>query len=97
MSKIAPTLQWWFQAKPAGPTPLAKEVEACRAELRALLAVARAAKRERRAVLEVARYGRNTHQGELDGDWIGRMLENSDERLACALHRLDKVSGRKAP
>lgn len=68
--------------------------EAMRAELRALLAVARAAIRERDSVLEVARYGRNTHQDELDGNWIGRMLEDSDERLACALLRLSRA-GRK--
>jgi hypothetical protein len=68
------------------------------AELRAMTNALRVAARERRAVLEVARYGRTCHQGEIDGDWIGRMLEDSDERLACALLRLERLSrgGRKA-
>lgn len=67
---------------------------AMKREYSALLAVARAAERESLAVRAVAREARNTHPGELDGDRIGRLLEDSDARMARALSRL-RAAGKR--
>ena len=101
-AKVAPwetltrVLEWYASVNGGNFAPKTASFQA-RRELRALLAVVRVAKRERIAVLEVARYGRTCHQGEIDGDWIGRMLEDSDERMACALLRLERSRGGRKP
>jgi hypothetical protein len=84
-------LEWYATANGGNFAPKTASFQA-RRELRAMTNALKVATRERRAVLEVARYGRTCHQGEIDGDWIGRMLEDSDERMACALLRLERLS-----
>ena len=63
-----------------------------RAELRALLAVAKEAKKAHDTMLSVTREARNAHPAELDGDRVGHFLENAAGALDAKLFRLDKVS-----
>ena len=91
--KIAPTLREVIGVE-ARISWNRQTAEQANAELKALLAVIRCARRERESILEIAKYARECHPGEADGDYVGRMLEDSDERMACALLRLDRVSSK---
>jgi len=100
--KVAPTLRWlaahdWSYCMHKPVLDARQEAErwnSATRELRLLLSVVRAAERELLAVLEVAREARNTHQGELDGNRLGRLLEDSSVRIARALSRLRSSSAR---
>lgn len=87
--KIAPTLQMWSRNWCAALHET--DIDRARRELRALLAAVGTLKSERAEVLRLASIARGTHQGELDGNFMGRMLEDSSDRIGKALARLERA------
>jgi hypothetical protein len=89
MTRTAPNIQDWLDACDKHGLlwhqPMKKE-------LRALLAVARAVTRESEEFVSLARVARGAAPGELDGDMVGRRLEDIADRLGQKTARLAKVS-----
>jgi hypothetical protein len=91
-TKIAPALQWHIDQNrfTSEPTAMREDAPRMRAELRALLAVARAAKR--------FRLGRKPIQWSNDQFWAAMPVNcqsDSEKILHRALARLERASGGK--
>lgn len=92
MKKIAPTLQQAFPS-PFGWTPTGDFLLA-KKELRALLAVAGAVISEADEFAAISRMARGAMPGELNGDEVGRRVENIADRLEKKIERLSRASGK---